>query len=609
VDPDRSRRQRLAGELLRTLESNDISVPSADPMSSPERVFDELDTWIGTFMVALGRAVESREGEDELAGAAHDILVLKQRVQDAVRLRPWLLVWRGLDDLVRRVEGVAAAFLRAIEASTPIDGQRWAKAGQEGLDAAGDEAAELGRRLNVYVERERLLEEGGLPALINEIAGPSEGNLLQLDASGGALYERLTGDPDCPPGLGAGLRLTGLQADLLMDPDRFWDLATEYTRALLSRRNRLAALLHDGDWRNDMKDASLRTQDAGLAHEALIGLARHDRHRVQAALTLLHTLAEGPIRRYGATLLAVTGGLDYRRQRFADLGSLMQRLRQAGLASVADGVDIVLRGARAHEEYEVTDDAGLILRRGGSATSIPSDELLDKFLACLEVALALSTAVAVAAVEAGLEGAELLTELIPLDLPPEEAVLMGMAFVGWTDLQVVVDETEVSVTGIVAEVQAQHVAQLLPPLGETVQLTRLVGRTPGGERTLVAQLDPWRRWRAGEDEDTKSIAFTEAMASSELDGDPVFSEQQVRKWAAIFALRVAAEEPDLRSKIARLRAVRDMANRVGDRLLAEAIGTLLSLSQANETGLPRPASAEAAVEQLTEWGSARVTFG
>jgi hypothetical protein len=99
-------------------------------------------------MVALGRAVESREGEDELAGAAHDILVLKQRVQDAVRLRPWLLVWRGLDDLVRRVEGVAAAFLRAIEASTPIDGQRWAKAGQEGLDAAGDEAAELGRRLS-----------------------------------------------------------------------------------------------------------------------------------------------------------------------------------------------------------------------------------------------------------------------------------------------------------------------------------------------------------------------------------------------------------------------------------------------------------------------------
>lgn len=608
VDPDRARRQRLARELIGTLESQDAPAPQGEPIRSPEHVFDELAAWIERFLGGLAHAVESRESETDVVAAVEDLVSLRRRLHGAVRLRPWLLVWRGIDDLVQRVEHVAASFLRAIEASTPIEGQRWAKAGQEALDAAGDEAAELGRRLDAYVERERLLEEGGLPALINQIAGPAQGNILELDASGRALYERLTGDRDCPPGLGGGLRLTGLQADLLMDPDRFWDLATKYTRALLSRRNRFAALFQDDEWRSDMRDASLRTQDAGLAHEALVGVARHDRHRVQAALTLLHSLSEGPIRRYSATLLAVTGGLDYRRQRFADLGALMQRARQAGLASVADGVDIVLRGARAHEEYEVTDDAGLILRRGGPVTTIPSDEVLDRFLACLEVALALSTAVAVGAVAAGPAGAELLTELLPLDLPTEEGVLMGMAFAGWTDLDVVVEENEVSVTGVVVEVQAQHLVQLLPYVGETVQLVRLIGRTPSGEGTLVARLDPWRRWRAAADEDTKSIAFTEAMASSEVNGERAFSEEQVRKWAAVFALKVAAEGADLRSTIARLRELRDMANRVGDPALADAAAMLLSLRQANETGLPPPGSGVAAINQLREWGSARVTF-
>jgi hypothetical protein len=594
--------------LLDALETERYPQPEVHPIRSPEHVFNDLADWIGHFMTALGRAVGSRDGEPDLSAAVDDLVSVRQRLQGSLRLRPWVLIWRRIDDLVHRVEEVATSFLRAIDASTPIEGQRWASDGQTALDAAAEEAADLARRLDAFAEREELLEQGGLPALISEMSGPMQGNDLELDASGRALYERLTGEPDCPAGLGGGLRLTGLQAELLMDPDHFWDITAEYTQLLTGRRDRLAMLTKDTEWRSDMRDASRRMQDAGLAHEVLMGSARHDRHRVQAALTLLHSLAEGPIRRYAATLLAVARGLPYKRQRHDDLGALMQRLRQAGVASVPEGVDIALRGAKAHEEYEVTDEGGLSLRRGGSTTEVPSDELLDRFLACLEVSLALSTAIIVAAVSIGAIETELLSELVPLELSAEEGVALAMSFVGWSEVAVVPSGAEVSVSGRTSEVHARQVTQLLPYLDDSVTGVRLVGRTASGERTITAPLDPWRRWREASDEEDKMIVFVEAMAGARLDGEPSFGREVVRKWAAGFVVHVDNSGSDLRSRIARLRELRAMADRIGDPDLARAVAGVISVVQAKETGLPAPRTALNAIDLITRWGTADVSF-
>src|SRR5918995_3117075 len=139
VDPDRSRRQRLARHLLDALETERDPQPEVHPIRSPEHVFDDLADWIGHFMTALGRAVGSRDGEPDLSAAVDDLVSVRQRLQGALRLRPWVLIWRRIDDLVHRVEEVATSFLRAIDASTPIEGQRWASDGRTALDAAAEE--------------------------------------------------------------------------------------------------------------------------------------------------------------------------------------------------------------------------------------------------------------------------------------------------------------------------------------------------------------------------------------------------------------------------------------------------------------------------------------
>jgi hypothetical protein len=611
VDPNLQRRQRVARDALVVLDRRSISSTVIDQWS-PEEGFDRLLEWAEQFVPTLNAAIQNPTAVPRLLELVTNLGGLRSQLCASQRLRPRLPLWRTADRLLGHLDQMARCYLTACAEPLPSQAQAAAEAGQKALDAAADEAHRLDQRLKRWQRISASNEIGEIVAALAIEAYRQAGttDLLVLEQDGATDFEQLFGDA-CPSGIGLLLRIMSLQADVVLDEQRFRRIARDAYRLFVRRPDRLLGLSQDRTLVNDMHDASRRGYDAIVTAQAVLAAARDDRRAIRAVLTLAHELLEGPGKRYVAALLAVAGRQSYQRLRRQDAGALLQQAsQQPSIVPLLDGLDIALRDAKAHEDYLI-EGGQLILTehgvRGPNSPQIPIPGLvlLDRVLTALETLQALFLALAAAA--AGIDITLVDTvDYSHLDMADDDVV--GMLLVlqsSWTDVTVEfhTDTLRATARGELPTQPLRPVAVLIPHLPKGVSRLELTVHTNAGCRSLTGPIEPWRRYNASVDLD-KQLNFIECCGRWHLDGKPFFEPHLIRRLAAALALeKVNLGYP---ACIKPLRQLRDLGRRLEDEELASTLNQLIAHVRNGSLDLADDASGCDVVVWLGRWAQADV---
>lgn len=604
VDPARQKRQRWSNDLLSMLDAP-AGVPSAT-IAIPSEVWHQLGSWLEGYLEALARAIEDNSNLPELRDSVAEFIGWRGAVRSAQRLRPWVAVWHAMDEVMAALETVCRRFLETAGAETPLAAQRAAAAGQRAIDSAAAAASHLNEKLDRWnritaaEDPEKALPMWVLSAL--EAAGVADP--LSLDQSGHALFQQVTGSTGLiPTGVGVGLRLTHVQAELILDADGLWRSCRSTFHALMERRPRLREILTDPTVIADLSEAMVTGYDAAVALHAVVATARRTRQEVRALMAFGHSLIEGPGRRLLAITCAVTTRRPYDQLRRADSASLAQMTRQAGLSQIVGGFDRAIRVAKAHEDYSILERDELItivLSSGPGEVRMTLEVFVDRILAGLEAVLALQTVITCCQAALGLESASGdVFSTLGLETNTMLGTLLGLA--GWTNVTGRIDGPTLSIAGhgVLTPKSFNLAAMLIPYLPHDVQHLQIETVTSAGRHIIEGPTAELHQWMRSSDGFTRGILFVEAGIAWRLDGEPLLSRNQVRKWSAVSCAQLL-EEP-FAARAGRLKQLLRFATRISDAELTESIRAVMAQSRNQALGVGGQPLLQEKVERLARW--------
>jgi hypothetical protein len=558
---------------------------------------------------ALNAAIDDASAASRVFELVATLIDLRDEVRASQWLRPHLPLWRTADTLIGRLTDVARHHLLACAAPTPLQAQAAAEAGQQALDAGADDSSDLAERLDRW---ERITASDRVDDIIAALAVETyrlaeTSDLLVLEEAGAQDFEHLLGSA-CPSGMGFLLLFMSLQAEVILDQQRFRQLARDAHALLTQRPGRLQQLVQDDVLVEDMQDAVRRGYDAAVTAQAVLAAAGNDRQAIRALLALAHELLEGPGKRQVAALLAVAGRRTYQHLRRLDAGALLQQAsQQPRLAPLLDGLDIALRDAKAHEDYLIEGDQLILTDRGRrrpNTQPIPGLVLVDRVLTAVETIQALFFALAAAAAGIDVMVVDAL-DYSHFDMADEDVFAMLLGLQSWPDVTVEIDEGTLRVVAS-GELPAQSLrpaAILVPHLPEHITQLELTLHTSSGLRLLAGPTEPWRRYNAATDWE-KQLYFVECCRRWHLDGRPAFDQDQLRLWAARQALeRAAAGYP---ACIKPLRQLHRLAQRLQDDDLASDLRGLTAYARNASMGLAPEDVGSDVVSRLQRWALANV---
>ena len=560
-------------------------------------------------MPALNAAIDDASAAPRLFELVATLVDLSDEVGASQWLRPHLPLWHTADTLIGRLTDVARHYLLACAAPTPLQAQAAEKAGQQALDAGADDSSGLAERLDRW-ERITASDRVGdiIAALAVEtyrLAGTSD--LLVLEDAGSQDFEQLLGSA-CPSGMGFLLLFMSLQAEVILDQQRFRQLARDAHALLTQQPGRLQQLVQDDVLVKDMEDAVRRGYDAAITAQAVLAAAGNDRQAIRALLALAHELLEGPGKRQVAALLAVAGRRSYQHLRRDDAGALLQQAsQQPSLAPLLDGLDIALRDAKAHEDYLIEGDELILTDRGirrPNTPPIPGLVLVDRVLTALETIQALFFALAAAAAKVDVMLVDAL-DYSHFDMADEDVLAMLLGLQSWTDVTVEIDEGTLRAvaSGEFPAPSLRPVAILVPHLPEPITQLELTLHTSSGLRLLAGPTEPWRRYNESTGWE-KQLDFVECCRRWHLDGRPAFDQDQVRLWAARQALEHAAA--GYPACVKPLRRLHRLAQRLQDDDLASDLRELTTYARNASMGLAPQDEGSDVVSRLQRWALANV---
>jgi hypothetical protein len=608
VDPDRQARQKAAASALEELEHGRPVVPVA-PGPEPLEFFDKLSELAESFLASLVEAARDPRHADRLIAAVKALLEAKAEAAAAPRLRPWIAVWRAIDEVLQRLGSVAVHYLLALAADAPLRAQREARLAQAELDAAGDPAAFLGNQVERWseVERAQTFEQGLVVSAEHAFSRTGAGDLLAFDRAGDEVFKRVTGRTGCPTGLGFGLNVIAQQAEGPFDEARFWEVAGDTYALLAADQHWLADLAADESWVEDFNLAMVSAWDTAVLNEGMTAAVRHDRQAVRVLLDLPEGLVEGPGKVFAATLLAAAKGKGYGTYRGQSAGALIEAARdQHGIADKLLGLDPAIRRASAHQEFGLEGDDVVLTNRGREVERLSREQLLDRAMAAVESVNAIGLGMVCAAVIGGFDPDRLL-DVASESLPSEAAAALLLAGAGWRAPEVSIEDGRVSVVGQ-AELGPQSLPQaaaLLPHLPKECRELELKATGPEGPRELRGPVDPLRRFAEATDALEKQVHLMEAHRLWRLEGDPLCTDDHVRKIVSVTAMQRLSQD-QLRGGVRLLRVSMAAAQRMGLHDLEEAIRAVLAAIRANAGGMAAPGELEAALRPLVSWGAKRV---
>jgi hypothetical protein len=560
-----------------------------------------LDGWIEALFQTLDDFGRGAQGPDRLIEHIDALRNLRAGVDRVDPLRPWIALWRPLTTVVDRLLDMAHSYVDALLASDPATAQEKESSGQAALDAAAEAVHVLAQRL----DRWQLPGTVRLPDFLvrraedaYDITGAA--NLLDLDARGKPLYERITGLSTAPAGIGIGLLLDVGHVQDAFDEERFWPISrAAYTR-MDGSRDVLRSLIDGPAWHAHLEAARGSFYDGLLKAETLLESLSGDRRmEVDAVLELGATLTES----VGPSVLRLLLGVRAKRpDRLLRRGctSILQQATQEGLGDFLLGFDPDIRNSDAHKDYRILE--GAVTLSGDQPRTVRDEVLADVVLAALESCAALFAAVDCALAEEG--RAELHERLAALPVPDFLTILSAAN--GIADCTVELRRDRLAIRGrSLASVVVRPltiVASLAPYVPETVSTVRISIRTPTGTVNARGPLTPFRRFASLEGL-AKEAAFVELISRWTIRGRPVASLAQVRYWAAFRAAEVI--HLGLEDAEATLDALSLLARRLQDIPLLEALEGMRAAKRAAVTGMPAPAVARDRMLRLNTWLLAR----
>jgi hypothetical protein len=613
VDPNLQRRQRLARDALAILDRPSDGRAASRVVAdkwSPEEGFDPLVEWLEQFVPTLNAAIRDPSAAPRLLELVTNLVDLRSQLHASRWLRPHLPVWRTTDTLIGHLDQVARCYLTACVEPLPRQAKAAAEAGQQALDAAADEKHRLDQRLERWQRISASDQAGDIVAALAVEAYRQAGttDLLVLEQDGAQDFEQLLGAA-CPSGMGLLLRMMSLQAEVVLDEERFRRIARDAYAVFVGRSDQLLRLAQDQTLVDDIHDAVRRGYDAIVTAQAILAAARDDRRAIRAVLALAHELLEGPGKRYVAALLAVAGQRSYQALRRQDAGALLQQAsQQPTLVPLLDGLDIALRHAKAHEDYLIEGDELILTDHGVrrlNTPAIPGLVLLDRVLTALETVQALFFALTAAAAAIDITLVDTV-DYSHFDMAEEDVIAMLLAVQSsWTDVIVEFhgDTLRVAATGDLPAQPLRPVAVLVPHLLERVTRLELTVHTKTGHRLLTGPIEPWRRYNASVDWE-KQLHFIECCGRWHVDRKPTFGQELIRRLAATLALEQAAAGYPV--CVEPLRQLRDLARHLEDEELASGLGRLIAHVRNGSLDLADNAAGSDVVSRFRRWAQADV---
>jgi hypothetical protein len=578
-DDEHVARRRAAVSDLRAL----LKTPATGehPIAFGEAI-DALSPWIADLFGGLNLLGGPGADASGVRAQVDALRLLSARVAANGRRRPGLALWDPLARLITSLGDLAATYIDAACAPDPGSAEALQAVGQRHLDEATKQIGLVNVRLDWW----------GLPSTIRlpdsamaaatvayDVTGAQD--LVDLDRRGMPLYERITGKPVGPSGIGLGLLIDLGLVDRAFDEDRVYRVANLAYERLDKFRARFIELIDDPAWWADLLHARRVFYEAQLTAETLLRELAGDR-RLEAGAVL--RLGAQMTERVSGTLLGLMVGVaPSSLKRTAPYDKIQTAAVAAGFGDALTGFDDRIRNADAHSDFDVGPDYVVLGRNRAKPEKVSDDELVDIVLASLESCAALLAAIDCVINEEGHKaGTDRLADLSTTELL---AILLAASGVHPGRIELEADRLEISgsVHGNLGVNPITVIAFLAPSI--PVDVRRFVFRLMRRDGTVVLKvaLSPLRRFQAGEGL-AKNAAFIEFLGRATLNGRVVFSRRHVRFMLAFYVHEL------LEATIAEVEAggplLAATARRLKDRELADALDAFLLMKRAREGGPP-----------------------
>lgn len=571
-------RQAAIADLLPLL---DAPVVPTTPIDFVE-VIDALSPWIPNLFVGLNVLGSDSADASGVRSQIQLLLELRARVAANGRRRPWLALWDPVAALIDALLAMARTFLDATAAADPETAQELEAVGQAHLDEAARQIGIVNLRLDWWgLERTIRLPDSAVAAAAAAYEATGAHNLIDLDQHGMALYERITGKPSGPTGVGVGLLIDLGLVDRALDEARVYEVAKLGYRRIDGNRAAFRSLLDDPGWRADLLQARRVFYEAQLEAETLVReLAGDRRIEAKAVIELGFTMTESVSKTLLGLVLAVEGSSAPKRTEQYD--TVLAAAKAGGLREATLGFDERIRNAHAHVDIDVESDHVILGRNYARPHKLSDDELVDTVLASLESCAALFGAIDCVINE---EGHDAGTDRL-LDLPSADllSILLAASGVHPGTITFGTDRLEISgaAHGNLGINPLTVIAIVTPHVPSDVKRLVLRLKRRAGTVVAVVALEPLRRFQGGEGL-AKQAGFVEFLGRATINGRVVFSPRHVRFMMARFVYDLRdGSLPEIETAGRTLVAT---ARRLKDRDLADALDAFVLVLRAREDGL------------------------
>jgi hypothetical protein len=260
----------------------------------------------------------------------------------------------------------------------------------------------------------------------------------------------------------------------------------------------------------------------------------------------------------------------------------------------------VLRNASAHLDFSVRDDR-VVLGRGSAEVVLTADEFADALLEFAQVVHGLSTAVQMRLLQRDVVA----SNALPAGLDRTEVVALLVTSAGLREVRVDIEGPMLTVVGtgeLVAPMTC--VASLAPALPPDVSQVRVTW-TNDDTHTLLVPIDLFSDYATAPQDGTVKIErFMVLCANSRFDDQPVLRRDALRALIGVEAGK--AISLPLPEGIARLRALRQVANSCGDADAASVLSLVTRALRLRATGGQAEPEVSAALNAVAAWASAAV---
>jgi hypothetical protein len=614
-DPHVDRRREIVGRAMGRLDEDLKQV--GQELDFNDGLLQQLGRWLHPFMDLCAEAALEHNVAHELDAKIDLLRQWEADLRTTSARRPYLWYWRFASDVVGQLQTIARTYLKSLMSPSPQDAERLGGEAQEAID----DAASIGTRANSLLDRWNTILDAGddddpMAVLIAIAEADSRErehlDVLTSDERANALYKRVTGKEDCPPLLRLGLRLTEIQTEFLVDPDRFWQCAAlTYRRLETSSRKgqeALAQVALESSWTSDLQDVQDEMFEIGREIRALASQFDSPKVVARALVRVGHQLAERCAPTLLATVLAAYRGRRYEELRDKDVGTLLSEAEDVDLKSLLFGIDRALRHGDAHKLFQLSSDGVVFTAQKREYDELTWAELLDRVLGGWESVLALLTGILCSLESVGGD-IDAVDPLGQLDVPLESKLKFILALLGWTDIRIQRGADDVEIRALAKEMprRLQFLFFLAPCLPRTIHLTVTVdsGEAVHSWSGPVEVLAPFIG-TSGTDED-KQAAILQMLVTWKEDEAPLITQTQLRKLAATYVLQWTTAKLPLESRIRNVGLIGHVAAMAEDAELAEAVQLILRGLRLIGAGTKQPRGWQRSINKLKGWAATAVS--